>query len=172
MADFRSGRELISAGDFHQLVRYLAEREHMERPYAARAIDQLLAFLVALGNSGLLLIPDEDVDTAWRALVVHTELYREFCDKYNGRYIDYHPVPGSQKTATLRKWSTRWDSTAKKYVKLDESYDHSFIAVHEIQQSGFYADLDLWLPGRKPEHYEEAAHQGFEIIEQDRSENC
>ena len=46
---------------------------------------------ILVSNKDLRLSPDEEIDQFWHLFILRTKLYREFCEKAFGQFIDHQP---------------------------------------------------------------------------------
>ncbi|GAA3955126.1 hypothetical protein GCM10023085_42050 [Actinomadura viridis] len=86
-------RELISPSLFERLVGRVVKDERLSPQYAARVMEQTLAFLATCArhpNAGL--SPSKAVDLGWHAFVLCTAEYAEFCQRAAGRFIHHVPI--------------------------------------------------------------------------------
>lgn len=121
-----TGRELISEQLFARLVDRIVAAEDVPREFAARIMDQALAFLCACGREARL-TPSAVVDVGWHAFILNTREYTEFCRRVAGRFIHHVPdeagrkVSGSHRRAELTR------------------------TMEAIGFAGFAVDPELWL---------------------------
>jgi hypothetical protein len=93
MTEQLTGRSLVSAKLFERLVARLVSDEGLSSGFAARVMDQALAFLGASAvNRGEPLSPSRAVDPGWHTFILHTRDYREFCQRTAGRFIHHVPT--------------------------------------------------------------------------------
>ncbi|MFH9673351.1 glycine-rich domain-containing protein [Streptomyces sp. NPDC017405] len=60
---------------------------------AGRIVEEALKFVaVCSANPGAGLVPSRIVDEGWHALIVHTAMYADLCERLGGRFI--HHAPG------------------------------------------------------------------------------
>ena len=74
------------------IVARLVDKHELGDAEAHRLFSRLLEFLDAASRSPVSLVPGPDVDLAWHELILHTELYADFCDDRYGRFIHHTPV--------------------------------------------------------------------------------
>ncbi|HEX6358227.1 hypothetical protein [Actinophytocola sp.] len=105
----KTGRSLVSTRLFERLVIRLMTDEGLSPTFAARVMDQALAFLgTSAVHRGEPLSPSRAVDPGWHTFILHTRDYREFCRQTAGRFIDHVPMrepfgdPG-QSESSLRR---------------------------------------------------------------------
>jgi hypothetical protein len=55
---------------------------------------QWIAALPARPEGQRYVMLKSDVDRIFHAFILNTEAYREFCNRYLGRFVDHHPVTG------------------------------------------------------------------------------
>jgi hypothetical protein len=91
---FATGRSLVTPEFFARLSARIATEHDVDRSFAERIVDQALAFLGACAVSSAPLSPSATVDIGWHTFILHTEGYREFCDRIAGRFIDHVPTDG------------------------------------------------------------------------------
>ncbi|MEV8612738.1 hypothetical protein AB0383_33240 [Amycolatopsis sp. NPDC051373] len=99
----------------------------MSHEYAARIMDQALAFLGACARTSASLAPSDTVDVGWHTFILYTHEYAEFCDRIAGSFI--HHVPNDDEDA---------DGSG---IPLREMMDRTTSA---IRSAGFAVDRDLW----------------------------
>lgn len=93
-----TGRALVPEALFDRLVTHIVKTEDLPPEFAARIMDQALAFLRACAdNPGSSLSPSPLVDIGWHCFILHTTDYAEFCDRFAGRFI--HHIPTDERTA-------------------------------------------------------------------------
>lgn len=98
----------------------------MSREFAARIMDQALAFLRTTGEEGQLdLSPSELVDIGWHTFILHTREYAEFCRRVTGRFIHHVPHDDSRGSGIPCQEMTR--------------------STDAIAALGFAVDSELWL---------------------------
>ena len=92
------GRKLYermkSEFDYGAVVDSAVTRSAMSRDEAASCLDGLLQWFSVLPfarrEQPVQMV--ESIDRLWHAFILHTKLYRSFCDRYFGRYIDHDPL--------------------------------------------------------------------------------
>ncbi|MEV7579823.1 hypothetical protein [Streptomyces erythrochromogenes] len=92
--DLRTGRSLVSADLFDSIAEFTVIHFDYDQEKAERATDQALAFLATVGTATVKMVPSDDVDGALHSFILHTADYREFCEKYAGRFLEHNPRPG------------------------------------------------------------------------------
>ncbi|MFH9421234.1 glycine-rich domain-containing protein [Streptomyces sp. NPDC017529] len=91
----RTGRELVDAGLFDSLARFVVVHDGETRERAERIIDQAVAFLASVGGTDIPLVPSDDVDKGLHAFILHTREYARFCEQNSGRFLHHTPAgPG------------------------------------------------------------------------------
>ncbi|WP_369386211.1 hypothetical protein AB5J72_00155 [Streptomyces sp. CG1] len=92
---------------------------------AWRIVEEALKFVTACSvNPGVGLAPSRIVDEGWHALILHTAMYADLCERLGGAYV--HHYPG-------------WDPTHYDPEILDRTCE-------EIAELGWEADPELWGP--------------------------
>ncbi|MEU3413755.1 hypothetical protein ABZ760_21210 [Streptomyces sp. NPDC006658] len=72
----------------------------MSQVLAGRIVEEALKFVAACSaNPGGGLVPSRIVDEGWHALLVHTELYADLCQRLGGRFIHHAPGYGPENYA-------------------------------------------------------------------------
>ncbi|MYU04385.1 hypothetical protein GTY81_10895 [Streptomyces sp. SID8366] len=98
---------------------------NMPEELAGRIVDEGLKFVTACSrNPGVGLAPSRIVDEGWHALLLHTAMYAELCDRLGGAFV--HHYPGYDPTLYDREIVNR---TREKITAL-----------------GWVADPELWGP--------------------------
>ncbi|MGY6652848.1 glycine-rich domain-containing protein [Amycolatopsis sp. TRM77291] len=121
-----TGQGLVSADLFDRLVNRIAKEHDMNREFAARIMDQALAFLRACGeNHRAPLGPSELVDIGWHTFILYTREYAEFCHRSAGHFIHHVPNDDGEGEGDPEKVMTR--------------------TTEAIRSLGFAVDDDLWL---------------------------
>lgn len=121
-----TGQGLIPGELFGRLVDRIAKEHDMPREFAARIMDQALAFLRACGEHHRApLGPSELVDIGWHTFILYTREYAEFCERVAGRFIHHVPNDDGEGEGDPEKTIAR---TTK-----------------AIRSLGFAVDDDLWL---------------------------
>ncbi|MEU3047951.1 MULTISPECIES: hypothetical protein [unclassified Streptomyces] len=92
--DLRTGRALVGSDLFDSIAEFTATHFGYDLEKAERATDQALAFLATVGTATVKMVPSDDVDGALHSFILHTADYREFCEKYAGRFLEHNPRPG------------------------------------------------------------------------------
>ncbi|RSM47834.1 hypothetical protein DMA12_07640 [Amycolatopsis balhimycina DSM 5908] len=121
-----TGQDLIDEDLFHRFVERIVREHQLGREYAARIMDQALAFLGTCAHTSGPLSPSKAVDIGWHTFILYTREYAEFCDRVAGRFIHHEPtdtglIPVSQAPP--------------------ESADFTVAA---LRRAGFAVDHDLW----------------------------
>lgn len=92
--DLRTGRALVESELFDSIAEFTVLHFGYDQEKAERATDQALAFLATVGTATVKMVPSDDVDGALHSFILHTADYREFCEKYAGRFLEHNPRPG------------------------------------------------------------------------------
>lgn len=65
---------------------------NMTDEMAGRIVDEGLKFEAACANHpGIGLAPSRIVDEGWHALILHTAMYAELCERLGGRFVHHYP---------------------------------------------------------------------------------
>ncbi|MEH0584467.1 hypothetical protein QA942_10290 [Streptomyces sp. B21-106] len=97
----------------------------MAEEMAGRIVEEGLKFVAACSrNPGVGLAPSRIVDEGWHALILHTALYADLCERLGGDFV--HHFPG-------------WDPTNYDPPILDRTRE-------KITELGWEADPQLWGP--------------------------
>ena len=82
------------AFDYGPVLDTVVEQSGLSREDAIERFDALLQWFAVIpcARSGQPVQMVESVDCLWHAFVLHTRLYRRFCDRFFGRYIDHDPL--------------------------------------------------------------------------------
>lgn len=119
-----AGRTLIDSALFDRLIVRVSTAHGVTPGYAARIVDQALAFL---GTSAVTrnqsLTPSRIVDIGWHTFILDTREYAQFCTRVAGRFI--HHTPHDPPNATKR--TGRREAT-----------------MNAIELAGFMVDHELW----------------------------
>ncbi len=80
--------------DLAPVIDTAVAHDGITRADAAERLDALLQWLSVLpfARPGEPIQMLESVDRLWHAFMLHTRLYRRFCDRFFGRYIDHDPL--------------------------------------------------------------------------------
>jgi hypothetical protein len=92
--DLRTGRALVNSELFDSIAEFTVTHFGYDLEKAERATDQALAFLATVSTATVKMVPSDDVDGALHSFILHTADYREFCEKYAGRFLEHNPRPG------------------------------------------------------------------------------
>ncbi|MFG2638558.1 glycine-rich domain-containing protein [Streptomyces sp. NPDC048362] len=97
----------------------------MPASLASRIVEEALKFVAACSaNPGAGLVPSRIVDEGWHALIVHTSMYAELCERLgDGRFIHHAPGYGPE----------NWDPSA---------IDRTRAAIEGL---GWDTDRELWV---------------------------
>ncbi len=85
---------MLTAFDFTPVLDTAVQHYGLARADAASLFDGLLQWLSAIpfARPGQPIQMVESIDKLWHAFVLNTKLYRRFCDRFFGRYIDHDPL--------------------------------------------------------------------------------
>lgn len=85
------------------VIRRLVAEEGLDKQLAARSTSELEKFLVfCVANPGGRYTPNDEVDTAWHALLAHTAAYRDLCSALTGgSFIDHIPPRSAEEAHVL-----------------------------------------------------------------------
>jgi hypothetical protein len=123
-----TGRSLITPDLFERLVRRIESEEKLGHAFAARIVDQALAFLAACAtNTGVPLAPSQLVDIGWHVFLLHTRDYAAFCERVAQRFLHHVPTDADDPSAN--------SEAARGAVAR---------AMVAIEAAGFTVDADLW----------------------------
>ncbi|WP_244170147.1 glycine-rich domain-containing protein [Amycolatopsis tolypomycina] len=122
----RNGQDLVPDELFERLVDRISREHQVGWEYAARIMDQALAFLGTCAHSTEPLAPSDVVDIGWHTFLLYTREYAGFCERVAGRFIHHEPadtglVPASR---TPREAASR--------------------TIIAVRLAGFAVDLPLW----------------------------
>jgi hypothetical protein len=83
-----------SAFDYSPVLDTAVQHYGLSRADAASRFDGLLQWLSAIpfARPGQPIQMVEEIDRLWHAFVLNTKLYRRFCDRFFGRFIDHDPL--------------------------------------------------------------------------------
>lgn len=97
----------------------------MAEEMAGRIVEEGIKFVAACSrNPGVGLAPSRIVDEGWHALILHTAMYADLCERLGGDFV--HHYPG-------------WDPTNYDPPILDRTRE-------KITELGWEADPELWGP--------------------------
>lgn len=74
-----------------QVIRKLQDKEGLAEEEAKNLFQDTLRFLYLCGTGNGGHVPTARIDLAWHYFVLFTKDYRDFCDRYFGRFIDHQP---------------------------------------------------------------------------------
>jgi hypothetical protein len=122
-----TGQGLVSEDLFARLVNRISKENNMPREFAARIMDQALAFLCACGEEDqrCSLSPSELVDIGWHTFILYTREYADFCRRIVGQFVHHVPNDDDRGGGDPREEIAR---TTKAIASL-----------------GFAVDNELWL---------------------------
>jgi len=87
-----------------QLIRKLQDKEGLAEQDAKDLFQDTLRFLYICGTGNGGHVPSARIDLAWHYFILFTRDYRDFCDKFFGRFIDHQPRHQAEtKAETLRQ---------------------------------------------------------------------
>ncbi|MFF3327821.1 glycine-rich domain-containing protein [Streptomyces sp. NPDC002889] len=120
----KSARALLSDAQFNDVRGTILDNNPgMDPEIAGRILVDALGFVAtAAGKPGRGLVPSRVVDEGWHALILHTGLYYDLCNRF-GNFV--HHIPDRQDLGR--------DNQA--------SVDHT---VDRMRAAGHEPDLDLW----------------------------
>ncbi len=86
--------QMRAAFDYAPVLDTAVQHYGLDRAAAADLFDGLLQWLSAIpfAQPGQPIQQVEAIDRLWHAFVLNTKLYRRFCDRFFGRYIDHDPL--------------------------------------------------------------------------------
>ncbi|MCT2590241.1 hypothetical protein LHJ74_10005 [Streptomyces sp. N2-109] len=120
--------ELLSPDQMSRvLVTIRDNNPGMTEPVARRIIGEAAKFVAAGAQFDTPMAPSRVVDEGWHALILHTALYRDLCQRH-GRFVDHHPG---------------YDPTHYDPAILDRTRD-------AIVRAGYEVDTGLWTPTPQP----------------------
>ncbi len=132
----RTGRSLVSEGLFERLTNRISKEHDVSREFAARIMDQALAFLAACAHSmdqvelseahDEPLSPSERVDKGWHIFLTYTRDYADFCMRIAGRFLHHEPTDSGVIPITRTPVDSMRATTAA------------------IRAAGYRVDLPLW----------------------------
>lgn len=97
----RQGRDLVAPELFERLVDFCAEEYGQERSMAERIMNEALAFLDVMGQTGEGMSPSQAVDPGWHTFMLHTEDYEKWCTERYGRFMHHAPKSRYRDKATM-----------------------------------------------------------------------
>lgn len=82
------------AFDYSPVIETAVQHYGLDRAAATACFEGLLQWLSAIpfARPGQPIQQVETIDRLWHAFVLNTRLYRRFCDRFFGRYIDHDPL--------------------------------------------------------------------------------
>ncbi|WP_234335944.1 glycine-rich domain-containing protein [Streptomyces sp. NRRL S-1022] len=91
---------------------------------AGRIVEEALKFVAACSaHPGAGLVPSRIVDEGWHALIVHTAMYADLCQRLGGRFVHHTPGYGPE----------NWDTSV---------IDRTRTAIERL---GWTTDPELWV---------------------------
>ncbi len=86
--------QMRCAFDYAPVIDTAVQHYGLDRAAAADLFDGLLQWLSAIpfARPGQPIQQVEAIDRLWHTFVLNTNLYRRFCDRFFGRYIDHDPL--------------------------------------------------------------------------------
>ncbi len=127
LPQLRTGRALLPAHLFDQLTARLADDRKVTIEYAARVVDQALAFIHTAAHTDERLTPSDAVDPGWHTFILDTAAYTRFCTTTFGFFVHHTPLLPDDPTAK--------GSAARATIER---------TVAAIRTAGFHIDDDLW----------------------------
>ncbi|MGK5496652.1 glycine-rich domain-containing protein [Streptomyces sp. URMC 125] len=120
----KSAREMLTDAEFTRVRRTVMDANPaMPEEMAGRIVEEGIKFVAACAAApGTGLAPSRVVDEGWHALILHTALYAELCDRLGGGFV--HHFPG-------------WDPTHYDPEILDRTRA-------QIRACGYTPDPELW----------------------------
>ncbi|MEU1805875.1 hypothetical protein [Streptomyces sp. NPDC019937] len=95
----------------------------MDEGMAGRIVDEAVKFVAAAADASRPLAPSRVVDEGWHALILHTRIYRQLCERV-GAFVDHIPeAPDPERRDPEALSRTQW----------------------RIVEAGFPVDDALWL---------------------------
>lgn len=75
----------------------LRERINLNLNYTKKKLDELILefvkFLIVKAYfPDQYILPSQEIDVVWHQFILHTEIYRDFCIRHFGFYIDHRPL--------------------------------------------------------------------------------
>lgn len=118
-------RMLVTDAEFASCRRTVMDANpDMPEETAGRIVEEALKFVAACSaHPGAGLVPSRIVDEGWHALIVHTAMYADLCERLGGRFIHHAPGYGPE----------NWDPTT-----IDRTRE-------AIGRLGWATDLELWV---------------------------
>jgi len=126
-----TGQSLISEELFNRLVNRISKENDTTREFAARIMDQALAYLGTCAGATEPLSPSETVDFGWHTFILYTREYAAFCERVAGHFIHHEPTD----TGTIPITRTPVDSMST--------------TLHALRTAGYAVDLPLWTASAK-----------------------
>ncbi len=85
---------MLTAFDYSPVLDTAVQHYGLSRAEASSLFDGLLQWLSAIpfARPGQPIQMVEAIDRLWHAFVLNTKLYRAFCDRFFGRFIDHDPL--------------------------------------------------------------------------------
>ena len=85
---------MLTAFDYTPVLDTAVQHCGLSRAEAASLFNGLLQWLSAIpfARPGQPIQQVESIDKLWHAFVLNTKLYRRFCDRFFGRFIDHDPL--------------------------------------------------------------------------------
>ncbi len=115
-------------------VRDCGVQDELRARYLLDAFLQWFSLLPAVKPGQVYVMMKTEVDAIFHAFVLNTKVYREFCDRFIGHFIDHHPLDDSTRSRVedgvrytvnlleehfggdlhpaLREWKTQLDCSA------------------------------------------------------------
>jgi hypothetical protein len=85
---------MLHAFDYTPVIDTAVEHYGLDRAAAESTLDGLLQWfsVIPFARRGQPVQMVESIDKLWHSFILHTKLYREFCDRFFGRYLDHDPL--------------------------------------------------------------------------------
>ena len=80
------------------MIARLQEKEKLTEEKARVLFLDMLRFLLLCGTQEQILSPSEAIDQAWHHFILFTRDYREFCQRFFGKFVDHQPFSRSERT--------------------------------------------------------------------------
>jgi len=106
-----SGKTLYAAMkqgfDYRPILDTAVRESGMTHEEAASCFDGLLQWLsvIPFARKAQPVQMIGSIDRVWHAFVLHTKLYRTFCDRWFGRYIDHDPLDRLDEETSKRQYA-------------------------------------------------------------------
>lgn len=94
MRDLNTGRSVVGEDLFDSIAQFVVLHDNETRARAEMIADQAVAFVVTAATATVPMMPSDDVDKGFHALILHTKDYAELCEQQAGRFLHHNPRPG------------------------------------------------------------------------------